>query len=404
MATRYKYVAISPEGKRSRGIIQAENDQSAKSVVDSRGLLPVSIRKLSDRSNNLRLLFRSSVKHENLIIFTRKLLTLNRAGIPLLHSLGIIAADTDDSKLSEVIQSVRKSIEGGASFSQALDNHAGYFPGLYISTIKAGEESGTMDIMLTRALELMEREEKIKQGVREAVRYPIFVMFTMALASVVIITFVIPKFAGMYSSYGADLPWATRLLIGVNYIVSHYWPFLIIVLPALATAVWRMRLTHWGKKGFDYVILSIPLMGTVIIKTVLSRFCYILSTLLSAGIPLSQALAILRASIDNHYFSKVIEGMGENLSGGRDLVQPMRDSKYFGSMVVQMFSIGLESGSLENLLSETARHYDAEIEHDTKKLTSRIEPILTVLIAVAVLILALAIFMPMWNLIGIFRK
>ncbi len=404
MTTRYKYVAISPDGKKSRGIIEADSGQTAKSIVDSRGLLPVSVQKLGGRGSDLRLLFRSSVKHEDLIIFTRKLLTLNRAGIPLLRSLGIIAADMDNLKLSDVVQSVRKSIEGGASFSQALESHAGYFPGLYISTIKAGEESGTMDIMLARALELMEREEKIKQGVREAVRYPIFVMFAMALAFIVVITFVIPKFAGMYSSYGADLPWATRLLITVNYIFSNYWPFLIIVLPALVTIIWRMRLTPWGKKGFDYAILSIPLMGAVIIKTILSRFCNILSTLLSAGIPLSQAMGILRTSIDNHHFSKVIEQMADNLLGGRDLVQPMRDSKYFGSMVVQMFSIGLESGSLETLLSETARHYDAEIEHDTKKLTGRIEPILTVLIAAAVLILALAIFMPMWNLISVFKK
>jgi MSHA biogenesis protein MshG len=404
VATRYKYVAITPQGKRSRGIVEADSDQLAKFIVDSRGMLPVSIHKLSGGTKNLRLLLRSSIKHEDLILFSRKLLTLNRAGIPLLRSLGIIAADLDDTKLSDIIQSVRKSIEAGASLSQALENHTGYFPGLYISTIKAGEESGTMDIMLARALELMEREEKIKQGVREAVRYPIFVMFAMALAFIVVITFVIPKFAGMYSSFGADLPWATRLLIAVNYIASHYWPFLVIILPVLAIALWRMRLTKWGKRGFDYAILSIPLMGAVVIKTILSRFCYILSTLLSAGIPLSQAMGILRSSIDNHYFSKVIEKMADNLLGGRDLLQPMRDSKYFGSMVVQMFSIGLESGSLENLLSETARHYDAEIEHDTRKLTSRIEPILTVLIAAAVLILALAIFMPMWNLISIFRK
>lgn len=404
MATRYKYVAITPQGKRSRGIVEADSDQSVRSIVDSRGMLPISIRKLSGSSSNLRLLMKSSIKHEELIIFTRKLLTLNRAGIPLLRSLDIIVADMDDTRLSEVVQSARKSIEGGASLSQALESHAGYFPGLYINTIKAGEESGTMDIMLARALELMEREEKIKQGVREAVRYPIFVMFAMALAFIVVITFVIPKFAGMYSSYGADLPWATRLLIAVNYMFSNYWPFLIVAFPALVAILWRMRLTRWGKKGFDYAILSIPLMGAVVIKTILSRFCYILSTLLSAGIPLSQAMGILRSSIDNHYFSKVIEKMADNLLGGRDLIQPMRDSKYFGSMVVQMFSIGLESGSLENLLSETARHYDAEIEHDTKKLTSRIEPILTVLIAAAVLVLALAIFMPMWNLISIFKR
>ena len=404
MASRFKYVAISRTGRRQAGIIEAEDELKAKSIIDSRSLLPLSLRQLSTPAGDLRLLFRRAIRYEDLIFLTRKLLTLNNAGLPLLHSLDIVAGDTSDSRLESVLQDVRRSLEGGSSFSQALEKHAGYFPELYISTIRSGEESGALDTMLKKSLELLEREERIRQRIREAVRYPVMVAVAMMLAFVIIITFVIPKFAGIYSSYGARLPWATRLLIEFNSFLVRYWPLLLLVLPALILTIWRTRRTSWGKKAFDYLALSMPVIGSVVGKAVLSRFCYVLSTLLSTGLPLSQSLDLLKSTLHNYHFSKVVGKMGENLSGGRDLIQPMRESEYFSPMVVQMFYVGLESGSLESLLAESARHYDDEIEYETRKLTSRIEPLLTVMIAVGVLILALAIFLPMWNLIGIFRR
>jgi MSHA biogenesis protein MshG len=404
MASRFKYVAVSRSGRREAGVVEAEDEAKAKAIIDSRSLLPVSVRQLSTGRGDLNLLFRRAVRYDDLIFLTRKLLTLNRAGLPLLRSLEIAAGDTSDSRLESVLQDVRKSLEGGSSFSQALERHTGYFPQLFVSTVRSGEESGALDTMLRKALELLEREERIRQRVREAVRYPVMVGIAMMLAFLIIITVVIPKFAGMYSSYGAELPWATRLLIGINSFMARYWPVLVTGLPALIVAGWRIRRISWGKKGLDYMALSIPVIGAVFAKAVLSRFCYVLSTLLSTGMPLSQSLDILKATLNNSHFSKVVDKMGENLSGGRDLIQPMRESKYFSPMVVQMFHVGLESGSLGGLLAESARHYDAEIEYETRKLTSRIEPILTVVIAAGVLVLALAIFLPMWNLIGIFKR
>jgi MSHA biogenesis protein MshG len=404
MASRFKYVAVSRTGRRETGIIEAEDELKAKSIIDSRSLLPVSLRQLSTRAGDLRLLFKRAVRYEDLIFLTRKLLTLNNAGLPLLHSLDIMAGDTSDSRLESVLQDIRRSLEGGSSFSQALEKHAGYFPELYISTIRSGEESGALDTMLKKSLELLEREERIRQRIKEAVRYPVTVAVAMMLAFVIIITFVIPKFASIYSSYGAQLPWATRLLIEFNSFLVRYWPLLLLALPALILTIWRARRTSWGKRIFDYLALSMPVVGAIVGKAVLSRFCYVLSTLLSTGLPLSQSLDLLKSTLHNYHFSKVVGKMGENLSGGRDFIQPMRESKYFSPMVVQMFYVGLESGSLESLLAESARHYDTEIEYETRKLTSRIEPLLTVLIGVGVLILALAIFLPMWSLIGIFKR
>ncbi len=404
MATSYKFTAVSPDGSKSSGVIEAENENIVKDIIDSRGLIPISVRRRDDGLGGIKKIFSKSIGNESLVFLTRKLLTLSRAGIPIIRSLDIIIEDTIDEKMNRVLKQIRKSIEGGSSLAEALESHDGYFPLIYIETIKAGEESGTLDVMLARIMNLLEREAKIKEGIKTAVRYPSYVLITMAAAFFVIITLVVPKFSGLYSANSAELPWATRLLIDINIFVRSYWPLLIGVAPLLAYSIWRLRLTNWGKKTYDSISLSLPIISPIFVKAAMARFCYMMSVLLAAGIPLARALIIISKAIGNHYFSKVLADVGENLSGGHDLVQPMRESKYFSPLVVQMISLGLESGSLESLLQETARHFDAEIDFDTRKLTSRIEPILTFVIAGMVLILALAVLTPMWNLLEVFKR
>jgi MSHA biogenesis protein MshG len=404
VADKFKYTAVSKDGIRSNGIVEAEDESKAALAIDSSGLIPLKISKKSYSHSGFSLMWRSRIDPESLAIFTRKLLTLNKAGIPILRSLDIISSDISDSRLSTVIVEIKKSVESGNSLTEAFEQHAGYFPELYVNTIRAGEESGSLDTMLVRASELLEREIRLRDNIKSAVRYPAYVLVTIAVAFFVVITFVIPKFAGFYTAYGAELPWATRFLININRFILGHWTYLAMAVPALVAAILRFRVTGAGKRFFDFFALSLPVLGRLTIKAILARFCYILSTLLSAGLPLSQSLGVLRLSISNYYFSKVISEMGENLSGGGDMVTSMRSSRYFSSMIVQMFSIGLETGSLESLLLEMARHYDIEIEQDAKKLTSRIEPLLTAVVGAAVLILALAIFLPMWNMISIFRK
>jgi MSHA biogenesis protein MshG len=404
VAKKYKYTAVSRSGVRSSGIIEAENESGAADTLDSSGLIPVKISKKSYSESGFKAMFGRPINPEILAVFTRKLLTLNKSGIPILRSLDIIISDMSDSRLTEVLGEIRKSIEGGNSLTEAFEKQTGYFPELYISAIQAGEESGSLDIMLMRASELIERDIRLKENLRSAVRYPSYVLITIALAFFVVITFVVPKFAGFYTAYGAQLPWATRLLIVINRFATHNWPYLVVLIPVLIFSLWRLKVTAWGRRISDFISITLPVIGNITIKTVLARFCYILSTLLSAGMPLSQSLNILKSSISNYYFSKVISEMGENLSGGSDMVSSMRSSRYFSPMVIQMFSIGLETGSLETIMLEIARHYDMEIEQDAKKLTGRIEPLLTVAVGVTVMILALAIFLPIWNLIGVFRK
>jgi len=404
MAIKFRYKAVTQEGRKVSGYVEAEEEYEARRAVDAKGLIPLDVTRPAKGLENLKIMTKASIKHDDLIFFTRKLLTLSKAGIPILRSMDIIIDDTEDKKLADNLTQVRKAIEGGSALAEALKPYDGYFPTLFIEAVSAGEESGTLDVMLGRTIELLEREAKIKDNIKAAVRYPLYVMATMAVAFAIVITFVIPKFASLYSAYGSQLPWATRLLIDVNTFIKHYWPIVIFAIPIIIIGLWRFRLTEWGKKGYDYSTLSFPSFGPSMVKAAMSRLCYTLATLITAGLPLSRALVILRGSIGNYYFSKVIEKMGENLSGGRDLLEPAKESRFFSQLVIQMFSIGLESGSLENLLSETAAHFDAEIEYDTRKLTSRIEPILTILIAVMVLILALAIFTPMWNMIKVFGK
>ncbi len=404
MSVKFKYQAISRDGFKSSGIIEAEREDEVKSIVDSLGLIPLSVSMVAAGGNRLKIMFRKKIDQESLLTFSRKFLSLNRAGIPLIRSLNIIIEDTEDETLTGVLSDIRKSIEGGNNLAESFEKHAGYFPEIFINAIISGEKSGKLDEILDRASEMIGREMKINEQIKTAVRYPSYVLLTISIAFIVVTTIVIPRFAGLYSSYGADLPWATKLLISINRFISAYWYYLLAVSPLLAGSLWRIRLTSWGRSSYDYITLKAPIIGKLMIKSYLARFCYILATFLSSGLPLSQSLIIMRKAIGNYYFSKVIAKMGENLTGGSDLIQPMRDSEFFSPMVVQMAAIGLESGSLESLLLETARHYDFEVERDAKKLTARIEPLLTVLIGAIVLILALAIFVPMWNMIEVFKR
>jgi len=255
---KYKYTAISRAGDKSSGVIEAEDESTAAASLDASGLIPLKLSKKTNVETGYGTMFRPRIDPEVLAIFTRKLLTLNRSGIPILRSLDIIISDMADSRLTGVLADIRKSIEGGNRLSEAFEKHSGYFPELYISTIQAGEESGSLDTMLMRASELIERDIRLRDNIKSAVRYPIYVLITIALAFFVVITFVVPKFSSFYTAYGAQLPWATRLLIGINHFITEYWPYLAFGAPFLIVLLWRFKVTAWGKKISDYISINLP--------------------------------------------------------------------------------------------------------------------------------------------------
>lgn len=404
MAYRFKYKAVSPKGNIQKGYFEAEDIQTAKRSLDLKGLIPISVEPDESYKSFFKKYFKPSVNLEILLAFTKKFNTLIKAGIPMLRTLDIIENEQENIDFNLALQKMRQLVESGMSLSQAMQQFPEYFSSLYINTVKAGEVSGQMDVVLDRMCELIERELKTKEMIKSAIRYPIYVMITIILAIAVIVTVVVPKFADFYKFYQSDLPLPTRIISEFSNFVSSFW-YLIIFIGIIAIFSFkRFSRSNLGQKIFDWIKLEMPILGNIFIQLTISRFCYVLATLVRSGLPLVESLSLVGATVGNSIIAKVIASIGDNVRGGGDIFSPMRKSKYFKPLVIQMFAIGMESGNIDNMLFEVARHYDESVEYQSKKLASRLEPIMTLFIGGMVLILALAIFLPMWNMIQVFKK
>jgi MSHA biogenesis protein MshG len=404
MAYRFRYKAVSPEGNIQKGYFEAEDIQTAKRGLDLRGLIPISVESDESYKSFFKKYFKPSVNLEILLAFTKKFNTLLKAGIPILRTLDIIENEQENTEFSLALQKIKQLVESGISLSQAMQQFPEYFSSLYVSTVKAGEVSGQMDIVLDRMCELIERELKTKEMIKSAIRYPIYVMITIMLAIAVIVTVVVPKFADFYKFYQSDLPLPTRIISEFSSFVSSFW-YLIIFIGIIAIFSFkRFSKSSLGQRIFDWVKLEMPILGNIFLQLTISRFCYVLATLVRSGLPLVESLSLVGTTVGNSIIAKVIASISDNVRGGGDIFGPMRKSKYFKPMVIQMFVIGMESGNIDNMLFEVAHHYDESVEYQSKKLASRLEPIMTLFIGGMVLMLALAIFLPMWNMIQVFKK
>ena len=404
MPLMFKYKAAARGGTVEKGLVEAENINSAKVALDSKGLIPISVKPAVDYKKFFRKFYKTSIDLEQLSSFTQKLNTLNKAGIPILKALNIIASEQKDENFKKALVRMRQYIEGGMTLSQTLEQFPEYFPPLFISTVSAGESSGQMEAIFDRLNELIEREIKTKEMLKSAVRYPAYIMITIVLAIIVLVTIVVPKFADFYKFYKSDLPLPTRLIMNLSSFTISYW--YIVVISGILTVFlfYRFKETKFGSNFLDYLKIELPIVGKIFLQMTISRFCYLLGTLLRSGLPIVEALGIVSRAAGNSLISKVINQMGDNVKGGKDIFSPMRESKYFTPLIIQMFVIGMESGNLDNMLFEAAHHYDISVENQSKKLTSRLEPILTLFVGGMVLVLALAIFLPMWNMMQVFKK
>lgn len=404
MSYRYKYKAVGQDGKKLAGIIEADNDNLAKNDLDRQGLIPVSVQLVSERRNFIRKFTKPPANLELLISFTTKLNTLIKAGIPIIRSLSIIESEQENLEFGEVLLKMRQHIENGMTLSQAMEQFPDYFYSLFVSTVRAGETSGQMEAILDRLNDLIEREIKTKEMIKTAIRYPSYVLLTIVAAISVVVTVVVPKFADFYKSNKAELPLPTKLILDLSNFVISYWYLIVFFAIAAILAFFKFRESRYGARLLDRIKLEAPIIGDIFLKMVISRFCYLLGTLIKSGLPLVESLKLVGSAVGNSLISMVIYDMSENVVGGGDLISPMRGSKYFKPMVIQMFAIGMESGRLDDLLFDAARYYDSVVESQSKKLTSRIEPILTFFIGGMVLMLALAIFLPMWNMMQVLKN
>lgn len=403
MSNTFKYKARTRDGKKTEGVIQAESTGRAAAILNEKELIPIEIKAalILPKGGFLGLMNRKN--YESLILFTRNLATLYRSGIPILLALGIIRVGPPDGYFNKVMQNIRASVQAGIPLSRAMESHRKLFPRIYIAAITAGELSGKLDLVLDSLGEMLEQEMDLTRQLKAALRYPMIVIGAIAAAFAVLVTFVIPRFVSFYSKAGAELPLPTKLLIWTNYGITNYWYYLVGGIIIFTMIFYKIYSTRKGRLYFDVRALMIPVFGQLIIKGNIARFASILKILYQSGITLVKSLDILSGIVKNMQLSNEIKFLAESFREGRGLDKESEKLRYFPEMALHLIDVGIESGSLDTMLDQIARHYSKDVAYTSRQITSILEPILTVILGLFVLLVALAIFLPMWNLIQAFR-
>lgn len=403
MSDQYKYSAFTENGETKTGVVTADSTEQAVEILADRDLKPVSLKKIEDKRALSFWGFFSKPDYENLITFTNNLSTLYKAGIPILRILSLIKIGPAGSRFNTAISSIRYQMQAGQSLSKAMSEHRELFSDIYTTSIAAGESSGQLDRILDELSAMLENEMDLTRDIKSGIRYPIFVITAIGLAFLVLMTFVIPKFMSFYGAFNTELPLPTRIIMVISNFLTNYWPLIIAIIIAAVFGFVKLAGTVKGKLWIDRQFLRVPVLGQIIIKGNVARFSMMFSILFKAGIPIVQAAEMLKGSTKNSILSAEIGKLANLFREGQEHRLTATEFKFFPEMALQMIQIGLESGSLDQILSEIGQHYSKEVRYTTRHLTAILEPLLTLIMGGFILVLALAIFLPMWNLIKVFK-
>src|SRR6202171_657180 len=421
---RYTYVALDSRGQESTGLVDATSTNEAIGELRRAGYFPTHVyeegataavatksarqktkapraeRKAS--SKNIVLFQRKTVKPKVLMIFTRQLATLIDAGLPLLRGLNVLAKQERDSVLKSTINKLGDSIQGGNTFSEGLAQHPRIFNDLYVNMVKAGELGGVLELVLSRLAEFQEKAQKTKNKVVAAMVYPIIVLVLAVAIMSFLLVFIVPKFEAIFHDMLGDkpLPTVTLFVIGVSNFMQHHGLILLGALVFLIAAYKFLARTTGGRFAIDRFKLRVPLFGDLIRKTAISRFSRTLGTLVTSGVPILQALNITRETAGNMVIAGAISQVHDSVKEGESIAQPLEASGAFPPMVISMIDVGEETGQLPEMLLKIADVYDDEVDNSVAALTSLLEPIMIVLLALIVGTIVIALFMPLISIIS----
>lgn len=397
----FKYKAITQSGSSVSGTLAAENEAQAMQLVAAKGYIPQSVRAAKaapEEGGVSKPSFLQSVKPQELILFTKQVRTMINAGITIVQIFDILEQQSDNPLLRSTAIAIGEDIKRGASLNEAFAKHPKVFNDLYCSMIRAGEVSGNLINVFDRLIYLIDHEHKVKKQITSALTYPAIVLFMLFGAFIFLLTFVVPKFAMLFQKADIELPLPTKLCIAMYEGLTAYWPLLILGTVGLAAAVVAIVRTPQGRLAKDRLLLRMPLIGPVFQKAAMSRFASIFGLLQSSGVSVLNSLDVISRTIGNTAISQVFENLSEKLREGRGISAPLKTSKYFTPMVINMIAVGEESGNLEDMLTEVSDHYDYEVEYQVSRMSEMIGPLLMVALSGVVGFFALAIFMPMWDL------
>lgn len=401
----FDYQGRSAQGQSAKGQMEAPNLDAAASILMEQGITPVNIRPVTVSANADvdigRLFGGGKVKAVDLIMFCRQMYTITKSGIPLVRGIRGLAAGLKHAEFQRVLNDVAQRLEGGSVLSQSMAKHPKVFDNLFVSMISVGESTGSLDQVFAQLAFYMERDEQTRKSIKSATRYPTFVVIALAIAVTVVNVLVIPKFADMFKQFKAELPLVTKILIGTSNLFVNYWWAIILVLGASVAGIWYYLRTpqggiFWGEKK-----LKLPIIGSIIDRASMARYARSFSLMLRAGVPLNQALTLCARAIDNPYLAMKIDRIRRGIERGDSLLRTHVQAEMLSPLVLQMIAVGEESGKVEELLAEVADFYEREVDYDLKKLSDSIEPILIIFMAGFVTVLALGIFLPMWDMYGV---
>ena len=397
----YRYKAYDRQGRVMESEIEGDSASAVSKMLTDQSYIPVSISEMKKSASFFSEWFSPRVRLDELNIFTRQLWTLQRAGLPLQSSLVSLRDQVKSKAFKKVIIEVIKDLESGLSLSAAFARHPKIFQAFYVNMIKAGEASGKLDEILIHLAEMGQFEAQTKEKIQAATRYPMITFFSIIIAFVVVVTFVIPKFSVVFHQFSAKLPLPTQILLGINYVVRHQWPLLLVSIAGLVFLFRYSVGTVWGRYQWDKFKIKMPVIGPLMFNLIMSRFARILSELLASGLPILQSLQLVSETVDNAVVSKAVIQVQQSVNEGKGMSDPMRQSGLFLPMVVQMVAVGEQSGKTDELLRHVADYYGEQADYMIKNLTTLIEPILILFLGLMVLMLALGVFLPMWDLVSV---
>lgn len=395
----FSYTAVGADGKEKKGSIVAETREDAARSLKDQGLLPMSIGKQSALDKDINFSFgKKGVKVRDLSVFCRQFSSIIKAGVNVINALSMMSEQTENKKLKAAIKNVQSNVEKGETLSSAMRSEGDIFPSLLVSMVAAGEASGSLETAIERMAIQFEKDAKISGMVKKAMIYPIILIVVMIGVVIAMMMFVIPNFMDMFEGLDAEMPFMTVMVINMSNFILDRWWLLILIVVGIVFAYKSYYKTDAGRHVIDRIKIKIPVFGVLTVKTACARFSRIMSTLLSAGMPMISAIEIASGTMDNVLFKDALQKVRSGVALGMGFSQQIGVTRLFPAMLVHMVGIGEETGNIEDMLTNVANYYDEEVELATQSVTALMEPMIIIVMAVVVGALVLAIYQPMITL------
>lgn len=399
----YAYKGRNTRGELVRGTLESTDSNSAADQLINNGITPLEINVVRGalqlpREGVLARFLEPGIKLVDLMLFSRQMYTLLKAGVPILRALAGLQDSSENTAMARVLRDLREHLDSGRELSVAMRRHPETFSAFYVSMVRVGEMTGRLEDVFLRLFHYLEFEKATREQIKSALRYPTIVIITMGLALAVINIFVIPAFARVYAGFNTELPLLTRALLGFSDFMVAYWWMMIAGLAALWFGFKAYIARPEGRYKWDRLKLRIPIAGPIVRKATLARFARSFALASRSGIPIVQAFTVVAQVVDNAFIAQRVEQMRDGIERGESVLRTAVTAGVFNPVVLQMVAVGEETGELDDLLQEIAEMYEREVEYEVKNLSAKIEPVLIVGLGVIMLILALGVFLPIWDL------